>query len=164
PPAPPDPRASADAPRPVVPAPQADAAPAGALPAAQAALRQVVLDHPEELSARDWFTVYPELLPGTWRSVRVVTAHPGLVGPEVLPIPLAPATTRVLVFLVCSAPDTPYRWTLTAGLAPPLADTTGGRCRGFDGRIVAVPRGTDGVILRVRIAPGVHYSVTVYER
>lgn len=137
--------------------------------AEETAVYERVLDHPERFTARDWFAVYPAGLPRPWSTAGEVRSYRARIGPGALALPVRPTTSALLVFLVCSAPDTPYRWTLTghagaAARATVLAESSGDQCRGMNGRVVAVPPGSRDLTMRMTLAPGIHYSVTVYER
>lgn len=137
--------------------------------AEEEAVYEHVLDTPEHLTARDWFAAYPAGLPRPWSTAGRVHAYPGRIGGGELAVPVAPATSALLVFLVCSAPDTPFRWRLTGHLGAAsrssvLGGSSGDQCRGLNGRVVPVPPGSRDLRMRTTLAPGIHYSVTVYER
>lgn len=142
------------------------AARAGTLRNEDAAVEQVVLNHPDELSAEDWFTFDPGALPRAWSSAEPVTDRAGLVGPRTVPVALRAGVTRVLVFVVCSDRDARFRVSLDVPGRPPArpAGTPGAGCRGFTGVVVAVPAGARGTALRIGIGAGEHYAVTVYAR
>jgi len=128
---------------------------------------QHLLDSPDRLSAASWFLDHPDGIPAPFSANGPVTPYTGLVGPRVLPLQLSPATSEVLVYLVCSAPDTPYRLSIqgtgSTSSDVSLGGAVGSQCRGLTSAIVAVPREVGDLTLRVRVAPGIHYSLAVYE-